>query len=143
MSTQTENTKHVDRIIEDAWNNGNLEVVDELVASDYELHIPNAPKEFRGPEGFKEFVQMYRTAFPDLTLSVEDRVVEGDKIVDRFMCRGTHEGELMGIEPTGEEIEVMSIVIHHLEDGQLVADDALLDNLGLMRQLGVVELPTE
>jgi steroid delta-isomerase-like uncharacterized protein len=143
MSTQTENTKHIDRIIEEAWNNGNLEVIDELVASDYELHVPNAPKEFRGPEGFKEFVQMYRTAFPDLTLSVEDRVVEGDKIADRMVSRGTHEGELMSIEPTGKETEMMSMVIHHLEDGKVVADDGLLDNLGLLQQLGVVELPTE
>lgn len=85
MSTQTENTKHVGRIYEEAWNNENLEVIDELVASSYEQHFPNAPKEFRGPEGFKEFVRMYRTAFPDLTLSAEDRVVEGDKIADPVM----------------------------------------------------------
>lgn len=143
MPTQTESTKRVDRIIEEAWNEGNLEVIDELVAGDYELHVPSAPKEFRGPEGFKEFVRMYRTAFPDLTLSVEDRVVEGDKIADRIVSRGTHEGELMGIEPTGRETEITSMVIHHLEDGEVVADYGLLDNFGLLQQLGVVEPPTE
>ena len=139
MSIQTENTKRVDRIIEDAWNNGNLDVIDELVASDYELDVPNAPKEFRGPEGFKEFIQMFRTAFPDLTLSVEDRVVNGDKIADRITAHGTHEGEFMGIEPTGTEIEVTSMVIHYFEDGRVVADRGLLDNLGLLQQLGVIE----
>ena len=143
MSTRTENTKRVDRIIEEAWNNGNLEVIDELVANDYELHVPNAPNEFHGPEGFKDFIRMFRTAFPDLTLSVEDRVVEGDKIADRITARGTHEGEFMGIEPTGRQIETPSMVIHHLEDGTVVADNGLLDNLGLLQQLGVVEPPTE
>lgn len=142
MPTQTENTKRVDRIIEEAWNNGNLEVIGDLVDSDYKLHVPNAPKEFRGPEGFKEFIQMYRTAFPDLTLSVEERVVEGDKIADRIIARGTHEGEFMGIEPTGKETETTTMVIHYLDDGMVVADDGLIDNLGLLQQLGVVEPPT-
>jgi len=95
--TETENTKHVDGVIEEAWNEGNLAVIDEAIAADYELHVPNAPKEFHGPDGFKEFVRMYRNAFPDLTLSVEDRVVEGDKIADRIETRGTHEGELYGL----------------------------------------------
>ena len=143
MSTETENTNRVDRIIEEAWNNGNLDIIDELVASDYEMHVPNTPKEIRGPEGFKEFIQVFRTAFPDLTLSVEDRVVEGDKIADRIVAQGTHEGEFMSIEPTGKEIETPSLVIHYLEDGKVAADDGLIDNLGLLQQLGVVEPPTE
>lgn len=143
MPTETEYTKRVDRVIEEAFNNGDLEVIDEVMASEYEMHVPNAPQGFRGPEGFKEFVQMYRTGFPDLALSVEDRVVEGNKIADRIISRGTHEDEFMDILPTGTEIETTSMVIHHLEDGECVADYGLVDNLGLLQQLGVVESPTE
>lgn len=143
MSTEMENVNRVDRVIEEAFNRGELGVIDEVVASDYEMHLPNAPKEFRGPEGFKEFVQLYRTAFPDLTLTVEDRVVGENKIADRIVSQGTHEGDFMGIAPTGEEVETTSMVIHVFEDGECIDDYGLIDNLGLLQQLGVVELPEE
>lgn len=143
MVTETETTNRVDRVIEEAFNNGELDVADEVMASNYVLHDPSRPQEFRGPEGFKEYVRTTRTGFPDLTLTVEDRVVEGDKIADRLSTRGTHEGEFLGIEPTGREIEGSVMVIHHFEDGKCVADHAITDALGLMQQLGVVELPTE
>jgi predicted ester cyclase len=79
MVTETEETNRVDRVIEEAFNNGELDVIDEVIASNYEMHGSSATWEFRGPEGFKENVRMHRTAFPDLTLTVEDRVVEGTR----------------------------------------------------------------
>lgn len=142
MATVTENTERVDRVVEEAFNRGKLDVIDEVMASNYVCYEPSVPEEIRGPEGFKEYVRMNRTAFPDLTLQLEDRVVEGDKIADRFTSRGTHEGEFRGIAPTGTEIEGTVMVIHHFEDGKCVADYALTDALGLMQQLGVVEPPT-
>jgi predicted ester cyclase len=101
MATEMENTDRVDRVIEEAFNRGELDVIDDVMASDYVCYEPSVSEEILGPEGFKEYVQMHRTAFPDLTLSLEDRVVEGDKIADRFTSRGTHEGEFRGIAPHG------------------------------------------
>lgn len=143
MATEMENTDRVDRVIEEAFNRGELDVIDDVMASEYVGYEPSLPEEIRGPEAFKEYVQMNRTAFPDLTLSLEDRVVEGEKIADRFTSRGTHEGEFRGIAPTGNEFEGTVMVIHHFENDECVADYALTDALGLLTQLGVVEPPEE
>lgn len=141
MHTVTEETKLVERVVEQAWNKGNMEVVDEVIADGYVMHTQMLPQDVRGPEGFKEMVQMWRSAFPDFEMTIEDRVVEGERIVHHFTMHGTHEGEFMGIEPTGNEIEVETISIHTFEDGEAVADFAVLDSLGLMTQLDAVEWP--
>jgi predicted ester cyclase len=143
MATEMENTDRVGRVIEEAFNRGKLDVINDVMASDYVCYEPSVPEEIRGPEEFKEYVQMNRTAFPDLTLSLEDRVVEGNKIADRYTSRGTHEGEFRSIAPTGNEFEGTVMVIHYFEDGKCVADYALTDALGLLSQLGVVEPPGE
>jgi predicted ester cyclase len=143
MATEMENTDRVGRVIEEAFNRGKLDVIDDVMASDYVCYEPSVPEEIRGPEEFKEYVQMNRTAFPDLTLSLEDRVVEGNKIADRYTSWGTHEGEFRGIAPTGNKFEGTVMVIHYFEDGKCVADYALTDALGLLSQLGVVEPPGE
>ena len=87
----------------------------------------------------KELLRTYHNAYPDLSITVEDRIVEGTTIVDRYTVRGTHEGEFMGIPPTGVETEYTGIVIHYLEDGKVVKDVVEFDALDLMQQLGVVE----
>lgn len=146
MVTKTEDTKRVDRLVEEAFNNGELGVIDEVVASDYVFKGPAAsamPQEIHGPEGFKELVRMWRSAFPDFQMEVEERFVDGDTIIDHFEAQGTHEGEFMGIEPTGKEVEITTIGIHHMEDGKCVADYVVTDTFGLMQQLGVVEPPGE
>lgn len=86
---------------EEAINRGELAVIDELVASNYVLHDPGLPEEVRGPEGFKQQIRMERSAFPNLTLRVDERVVEGDKVANRFTIRGTHEGEFSVRYPSG------------------------------------------
>lgn len=120
-----------------------LDVIDELVGSDFVLHDPGIPEAVRGPEGFKQQIQMEREAFPDLTVRVDDRVVEGDKVVTRYTARGTHEGEFMGIAPTGNDVEVDGFVIDRFANGKLVESDHLLDSLGMMHQLGVSTDPEE
>jgi steroid delta-isomerase-like uncharacterized protein len=137
-----ENKALARRFIEEAFNEGNLSVVDEIFASaDYVLHDPASPEEVRGPEGVKEFVQMYRSAFPDTHITVEDQIAEGDEVVTRWTGRGTHRGELMGIPASGNQVEVPGITIDRFSGGKGVESWTNYDALGMMQQIGAVPSP--
>jgi steroid delta-isomerase-like uncharacterized protein len=135
MSTE-ENKAQIRRIYEEVFNKGNLAVADELMAPNYVFHVSG--QEFKGPEGFKQFATIYRTAFPDIHITVEDMVAEGDKVVHRISTRGTHKGEMMGIAPTGKQIATTGIVISRFAAGKEVEVWANLDMLGMLQQMGVV-----
>lgn len=129
------------RVAEEAWGKGDLDVVDETVTDDFVSHNTAVPEAIRGAEAYKELISTYRTAMPDMSLEVEETIVEGDRVAIRFSVRGTHEGELMGIEPTGVETEGEGLVVAHFEDGKVAEVWEYADQLGLLQQLGVVELP--
>jgi steroid delta-isomerase-like uncharacterized protein len=127
------------RGVEEIWNQGKLGVIDELVASNATYHDPNVPGgKFTGPDGVKQFVQIYRTAFPDVRITVDDQVAEGDKVVTRWTATGTHKGELMGIAPTNKRATVAGMDIELYQNGKLVESWSSYDMLGMMQQLGVV-----
>jgi len=136
MSTE-ENKAIVRRLFEELWNQGKLDVAGEIFANDYIFHGPVAG-EVRGPEGFKQFVSMYLTSYPDLQFAIEDQIAEGDKVVTRWTATGTHKGELMGISPTSVRMTVTGIVIGRIAGDKIVEDWADWDALGMLRQLGVV-----
>jgi steroid delta-isomerase-like uncharacterized protein len=136
-----ENKEKVRRFLQEAFNEGNLGVVDEIFASDYVLHDPANPQEIRGPEGIKQFVQMYRSAFPDTHITVEDQIAEGDEVVTRWRGRGTHQGELFGVAPSGNQVELSGITISRFEGGKIAEDWTNSDTLGLMQQIGAVPSP--
>jgi steroid delta-isomerase-like uncharacterized protein len=136
-----ENKEKTRRFLQEAFNEGNLSVVDEIYASDYVLHDPAVPDEIRGPEGVKGFVQMYRSAFPDTHITVEDQIAEGDDVVTRWTGRGTHQGELFGIPPSGNQIEISGITIDRFSGGKGVESWTNYDNLGLMQQIGAIPEP--
>ena len=138
-----EYAKSARRIAEEAWSEGDLEVVDEILSEDFVSHNTGAREDVRGPEGYKELIATYRSAMPDFSLEVEETVVEGDRVALRFSMRGTHEGELMGIDPTGTEVDGSGLVVAHFDDGRIVEAWEYADQLGLLQQLGVVELPGE
>ena len=133
-----ENKEKVRRFLEEAFNEGNLNVADELFTSDYVLHDPSLPEEMRGPEGVKGYVQMYRSAFPDTNITVEDQIAEEERVVTRWTGRGTHQGELMGIPPSGNQIEVSGITISRFEGGKIAEDWTNYDTLGMMQQIGAI-----
>ena len=137
MSTE-ENKAFVRRVFEEGWNAGNLDLFDEADAPDYVLHDPSVPEDVRGVEGVKRFASMYLRAFPDLHFTVEDQVAEGEKVATRWTSSATHQGELMGIPPTGNRTAVSGITISRVSGGKLAEDWNIWDTLGLMRQLGVV-----
>jgi steroid delta-isomerase-like uncharacterized protein len=126
------------RVIEEVFNQGKLEVADELIAEGSISHDPALPEPAIGPEGLKQTVDGYRTAFPDLRVTIEDQIAEGDRVVTRWSARGTHEGDLWGLAPTGKEGTVTGITIDRMEGGKIVESWTNWDTLGLMQQLGIV-----
>lgn len=129
-----QNKTIVRRLFEEPWK-GNLEVVDELTAADYIGHDPALPGPVRGPAGVKEFISTYLVAFPDARITVEDQLAEGDLVATHWSARGTHEGELMDLEPTGREVTVTGLTMSRLEDGKVVEEFQNWDFAGLMRQV--------
>ncbi|MFC7047429.1 ester cyclase, partial [Halobacteriaceae archaeon GCM10025711] len=98
-------------------------------------HLDGA-NDLHGRDAYWSFVQRYRDAFPDLELTVEDTVSEGDKIVLRVTLRGTHEGPVLDVDPTGRRIDVARMVIHHVDDGRIVETGMVEDTVRLLHQLG-------
>src|SRR5215211_1033173 len=111
----------------------------EVYADDCILH--EADEDIVGIEGLAQFVSMMRSAFPDLRITLEDDMAEGDKAVTRWIGQGTHQGELMGIAPTGNQVTITGITIHRIEDGKIVEEWENWDALGLMQQIGAVPSP--
>ncbi len=115
---------------------GDLDKFDDLYVEDYIDHTV-------GTRGIKEYKQAYlaiKKAFPDITVTIEDTVVEGDKIAARYTARGTHRGEFMGIKPTGKTFEMSEITIKRTQGGRLAESWALYDAISLLQQLGI-EVP--
>ena len=104
MPTEEVNKASFRRYLEEAWNQSNLEVVDEIFDR-YVAHQPDGSTLERGPEDVKRFVGEFRSAFPDLRIIIEEQIAEGDKVASRGTIRGTHQGEFQGMAPTGKEIK--------------------------------------
>ena len=131
----------VRRVAEEAWGRGEFDVIDEHLVDDFVSHTTAMPEDVRGREAYKELISTFRSGFPDLRVEVVDTVAEGDEVAIRFRSTGTHEGELMGIEPTGKTTEGSGLVIARFEDGRGVEVWEYGDQLGMLQQLGVVERP--
>jgi steroid delta-isomerase-like uncharacterized protein len=125
------------RLIEEVLNGGQTNLLAELVTADHVGHDPLG--DHYGREGMRIVVAEYRAAFPDLRVTVEDLVTEGDKVVHRFTLRGTHAGSFMGIPPTGQVVTAAGIAIDRLADGKVAESWISLDALNLLRQLGAVQ----
>jgi predicted ester cyclase len=132
-----ENKDAVRRYYEGRPNWKKTGVIDDLIDPSFVFHEPTAG-EVRGPKGLEEEVSLYTTAFPDLTLAVDDLFCEGDKVVGRLTYRGTHTGALQGLAPTGKRVHVASISICHMAEGKIVEEWEIFDALGLLQQVGAV-----
>ena len=141
MGTE-ENKKLIRYLIDEALNKGNLAVADKHFASDYVVHIPSRPDDGRrGPQIFKDVIGMWRAAFSDWHLTIENLVAEGDFVANRFTTRGTHTGPMMGIPPTGKTMVVHGQELHRLANGQ-VAETWVCDDIpSILQQLGIVQPP--
>ncbi len=131
------NKRLVRRYFEEIWNKGNLAVADELIAPTYVDHDPASPG-VNGPEGVKQLVMMYRRAFPDVHISIEEQIAEGDTVATHWVAQGTHQGDLQGIPPTGKRATVTGTQLSHIAGGKIAEDWGNWDTLGLLQQLGVL-----
>ena len=114
----------------------NPDLLDEVYAPDVVWHEPD--QDIQGLEQARQFIDLYKTAFPDLHATVEDVVAEGEKVVTRVTVRGTHQGEVEEFgPPTGRQIEVPGLTMHRIEGGKIVEDWDSYDNLSIMQQLGL------
>ena len=136
MSTE-DNKALIRRFYEEVFNKKNLAAIDEFFAPNHVDHTlpPGLPG---GLEGTKQAISMTLMGFPDLHITVEDMIAEGDKVVTWFTTRGTQQGALGGIPPTGKQVAVSTIEIARIAGGKIVEDWGLDDRLGMLQQLGLV-----
>jgi steroid delta-isomerase-like uncharacterized protein len=139
MSTEA-NKSIVRRYVEEVQNQGSLAALEELTAPAYVNHgaPPGVPP---NREGIKQLTAMFRQAFPDGRMSIEDMVAEADRVATRKTFRGTHQGKLMGVPPTGKAIAIGLMDIARLVDGKVVESWHVGDDLGLLQQIGALPPP--
>ena len=137
MSLEDDKKALTQRIYDEVFSAGKIDVVDELVAEDVVEHeeFPGIPP---GREGMKQFVRMIRDGFPDLSFTPQDVIAAGDRVVARVRITGTHRGEFIGIAATSKNVDVQAIDILRLENGKVVEHWGVTDQLAMMQQLGVV-----
>ena len=130
------------RVFDEAWNQGKLEVIDELIGANLVFNIPTVPGgKITGAEGYKQYIQSHRAAFPDLHVTIQDQIAEADKVVTRWSVTGTHKGPEIDVPPTGKYVTVTGITIARHQSGKFVELWEVPDALGLLIQLGVVSMP--
>lgn len=127
----------VRRILDEAFNQGDLDVVDELVAADATAQLAGwgVPA---SRLGLKQMIANLRAAFPDLQCTVEDEISVGDKLAAHWTMRGTHLGSYFGNQPTGRTVAVPGFIFVRFVEGRIVENWILIDQMGLLQQLGIV-----
>ncbi len=133
------NEKIIRRYFDEVWNQGKLEVLDEIIAATYVNHSPGMPNPILGPEGLKPIITELRKAFPDLHFTIENMIVAEKQVAIHCTMYGTHEGNLFGLLPTGKKVKVNQMQIEYIEDGKIIAHWRQSDDLGMLRQLGKIK----
>lgn len=137
MNLIEKNRQIVNRYFEEVWNQGKLEVLDELIAPSYVNHSPGAPNPIPGADGLKPIVAAVRKGIPDVKYTVQDMVVTVDKVAVRVVMTGTHTGDFFGIPATGRRVVVNQLQIERIENGKIVEHWRQTDDLGMLRQPGL------
>ena len=130
------NAALVRRFLHEVVNRGDVRLLADLIAPDHVRHAPDG--DLYGPEGVRIDLAEWRTGFPDLHLAVEDVLAARDRVVSRFVLRGSHAGPFLGLAPTGHSVAVAGVQIDRVGGDRLAESWVALDGLGLLRQLGVL-----
>ena len=125
----------VNRVVDEMFNKGNLAVADEVLATNYVYHFPMM--EIKGPEGFKQFVSTMRTAFPDMKITIDDLLAEGDMVAARITMQGTFKGEMLGMAPTGKQFSFQEAVFIRFEGGKEAEVTPYGNLMEFYQQLGI------
>jgi len=134
----SEENKAVARRFYEVFESGDVDALDEFVAPDAVDHDAYNPFAGEGSEGAKKTIAMYREAFPDISFEIEFMVAEGDYVCSRWIGTGTHEGELMGVQPSHNKSSVTGIAVDRIQDGKIVESWNNWDTLGLMQNIGAI-----
>lgn len=137
-----ENKAIVCRWVDEAYNPGNVGLMDELFAADFVNHDPANPQ-VRDLEGLKQDVRTQQAGFPDRHTTIDELLADGDKVIKRFTFRGTQTGEWNGIPATGKQVTLQGIDILRIENGQITEIWWGYDALGVLQQLGVIPQPEQ
>lgn len=133
-----ENRALVRRFIDEVFNQGNLAVAEEILAPDYVHHDPATGERGSGIDGLEHLVEFYRQGFPDFQITLEDQMAADDRVVERWTGRGTHQGSLRGVPPTGRTISAQGISIHRIANGRIAETWTCFDSAAVLRQIGAV-----
>jgi len=134
MTTTTHNTTIVRQCFAEA-SRGNRAALEEILAPDFVIHIPD---DHEGVDGLLGMVQVFRSAIPNMTVTVDHQFADGDYVASRFTVRGTHEGELFGAPPTNRQVVVHGITLSRCADGRIAEEWELVDVAGLLQQIGLL-----
>ena len=138
MSILNKNKELITRYFEEVWNQGKLEVLDEIIAADYINHSPGMPNPPKGPAGLKPIVLAIRQAFPDLKYVIKNMVISEEQVAVHTTMHGTHQGDFFGLTPTAKFIEVDQMQIERIKNNQIIEHWRVTNDLALMRQLGQI-----
>lgn len=142
-----QNKEVVRRYYEEAFNDRNMELLEELIADDVVNHNPLSdesltPGEARGFEGFKRHVELAYEGMSDASVTIEELFGEDDMVAVRFTFEGTHDGPFAGLEPTGRPVSMSNIGMFRINDGKIAERWLESDNVAMLQQLGIAELPS-
>jgi predicted ester cyclase len=131
------------RWYDEVFAGGKLEAADEIFSSDFISHDPGPTGAGwpSGPEGPKAIVKLWRGAFPDASFTLEDQIVDGDVVVTRWTARGTHQGELLGMAPSGAQVQTTGIEIFRIQEDKVAEHWGVYDLLGILMQVGAIPTP--
>jgi steroid delta-isomerase-like uncharacterized protein len=139
QSKTDQNKTTVRRYIEEVFNKGNLTLLSQLVDTNYVGRDPSQPSEVRGLDGLKQNIQDLRSAFPDLTLKIDDIFAEGDKVCCRWTGSGTHKNDYLGLPPTNKKAtNVSGLEVFRLVNNKIVEDWNIWDTMGWMKKIGAM-----
>lgn len=127
----------IDRYITEVWGKGALEAIDEIFTADRVRHGPAFEGTHTGAAGQKDVVTLYRTAAPDLAVSIEAQVGEGDLVVTRWRVTGTNLGPTLGVPPTGGSADIWGLWMHRFEGNKIAEEWAAFDSQALLQLMGV------
>jgi steroid delta-isomerase-like uncharacterized protein len=134
-----QNNDLVRRCLNQTINEGNVAAIDEFTSADYVGHAVGVPNFDQATH--KQLLAAFRAAFPDQRVTIDDLIVEGDKVVNRATYSGTHRGEFQGVPPTGKRFTISGINISRVANGRIVEDWTVLDQPGMLQQVGVIPTP--
>jgi steroid delta-isomerase-like uncharacterized protein len=135
----SDRNKAASRAVFEIWSSGELDRLGDYVADDVVHHDPYDPHGADGIEGHKKTIAMNREAFPDIEITIDDQIAEGDRLATRWTSTMTHSGDLGGVPPTGKRLTISGITVERFEDGKVVEAWRSMDTLGLLRQIGAVD----